>query len=95
MISFVIIILWRRIKEMKAWTIEELAASVIEGNMSAFEELYKRTSKQVYYTCMSFLKKETNVYDAMQDTYLTALTNLNQRKIYYGAGHMRVCRLIC
>jgi RNA polymerase sigma factor (sigma-70 family) len=63
---------------MEQWTIEELAASVIEGNMAAFEELYKRTSKQVYYTCMSFLKNETNVYDAMQDTYLTALTHLNQ-----------------
>lgn len=63
---------------MEQQEIEELVTRVIEGDMAAFEELYKRTSKRVYYTCMSFLRNEQNVNDAMQDTYLMALTHLNQ-----------------
>ena len=46
--------------------------------MKAFEVIYQNTYRQVYYTCMSFLKNEHNVYDVMQDTYITALTHLQQ-----------------
>lgn len=59
-------------------TMEELVSRVINGDMAAFEELYQRTSKQVYYTCMSFVKNEQDVFDVMQDTYLSALTHLHE-----------------
>lgn len=58
--------------------ITELVRRVLEGDTQAFEIIYQNTYRQIYYTCMSFLKNEQNVYDVMQDTYITALTRLGQ-----------------
>lgn len=58
--------------------ITELVNRVIKGDTQAFEIIYQNTYRQIYYTCMSFLKNEQNVYDVMQDTYITALTHLQQ-----------------
>lgn len=58
--------------------IKELVDRVINGDTQAFEIIYQSTYRQVYCTCMSFLKNEQNVYDIMQDTYITALTHLQQ-----------------
>lgn len=58
--------------------ITELVRRVLEGDTQAFEIIYQNTYRQIYYTCMSFLKNEQNVYDVMQDTYITALTHLQQ-----------------
>ncbi len=58
--------------------IKELVDRVINGDTQAFEIIYQNTYRQVYCTCMSFLKNEQNVYDIMQDTYITALTHLQQ-----------------
>ena len=53
----------------------ELVSRVISGDKQAFEAIYQATYRQVYYTCMSFLKNEQNAQDIMQDTYITALTH--------------------
>jgi len=58
--------------------IKELVDRVINGDTQAFEIIYQNTYRQVYCTCMSFLKNEQDVYDIMQDTYITALTHLQQ-----------------
>ena len=58
--------------------IQELITRVINGDMQAFEEIYQATYRQVYYTAFSFLKNEQNTLDVMQDTYITALTHLQQ-----------------
>ena len=58
--------------------IQELVTRVINGDMQAFEEIYQATYRQVYYTAFSFLKNEQNTLDVMQDTYITALTHLQQ-----------------
>ena len=58
--------------------IQELVARVISGDMQAFEAIYQATYRQVYYTCLSFLKNEQNTLDMMQETYITALTHLQQ-----------------
>lgn len=60
------------------YDVRALVARVVSGDMKAFEVIYQNTYRQVYYTCMSFLKNEQNVYDVMQDTYITALTHLQQ-----------------
>lgn len=54
--------------------IQKLITRVINGDTQAFEEIYR----QVYYTAFSFLKNEQNTLDVMQDTYITALTHLQQ-----------------
>lgn len=56
----------------------ELVSRVISGDKQAFEAIYQATYRQVYYTCMSFLKNEQNAQDIMQDTYITALTHMQQ-----------------
>ena len=58
--------------------IQNLVARVISGDMQAFEAIYQATYRQVYYTCLSFLKNEQNTLDMMQETYITALTHLQQ-----------------
>lgn len=64
--------------EYGRYDVRALVARVVSGDMKAFEVIYQNTYRQVYYTCMSFLKNEHNVYDVMQDTYITALTHLQQ-----------------
>lgn len=64
--------------EYGKYDVRALVARVVSGDMKAFEIIYQNTYRQVYYTCMSFLKNEHNVYDVMQDTYITALTHLQQ-----------------
>lgn len=64
--------------EYGKYDVRVLVARVVSGDMKAFEVIYQNTYRQVYYTCMSFLKNEQNVYDVMQDTYITALTHLQQ-----------------
>lgn len=64
--------------EYGKYDVKALVARVVSGDMKAFEVIYQNTYRQVYYTCMSFLKNEQNVYDVMQDTYITALTHLQQ-----------------
>lgn len=49
-----------------------------EGDTSAFEELYKLTSKRVYFVCLNMLKNEQDANDATQDTYLTVCKNIRQ-----------------
>lgn len=58
--------------------IQDLVARVISGDMQAFEAIYQATYRQVYYTCLSFLQNEQNTLDMMQETYITALTHLQQ-----------------
>ena len=58
--------------------IQKLITRVINGDTQAFEEIYQATYRQVYYTAFSFLKNEQNTLDVMQDTYITALTHLQQ-----------------
>ena len=49
-----------------------------EGDSNAFEELYRITSKRIYFVCLNMLKDEQDANDAMQDTYLTACKSIRQ-----------------
>ena len=58
-------------------SMSELVSRVINGDKQAFEAIYQATYRQVYYTCMSFLKNEQNAQDIMQDTYIGEGTYIN------------------
>ena len=45
--------------------IQDLVARGISGDMQAFEAIYQATYRQVYYTCLSFLRNEQNTLDMM------------------------------
>lgn len=58
-------------------TIKELVLSAKNGNKKAFDKLYKLTSNDVWFTCLSLLKDEENAKDIMQETYITAFLKLD------------------
>ena len=58
-------------------TIKELVLSAKNGNKKAFDKLYKLTSNDVWYNCLSLLKDEENAKDIMQETYITAFLKLD------------------
>ena len=60
---------------MKA--IKELVLGAKNGNKKAFDKLYKLTSNDVWFTCVSLLKDEENAKDIMQETYITAFLKLD------------------
>ncbi|MDE6742389.1 MAG: sigma-70 family RNA polymerase sigma factor [Lachnospiraceae bacterium] len=57
--------------------LEELVDKAKQGDHAAFEELYSISSRQVYFTCISFLGNEENAKDVMQDVYITAYEKLS------------------
>ena len=61
-------------------TIKELVLSAKNGNKKAYDKLYKLTSNDVWFTCVSLLKDEENAKDIMQETYITAFLKLDTLK---------------
>lgn len=47
-----------------------------KGDNKSFEKLYKLTEREVWFTCISFLKNETTAQDIMQETYITAFLKI-------------------
>ncbi len=60
--------------------LQTLAFRVSEGDMKAFEQLYKLTGKSIYFTCLSFVKNEYDAKDMVQETYLSALEKIDSLK---------------
>lgn len=55
---------------------ETLALRAAKGDKAAFEQIYRETYRSVYFTCLSFIKTQSDAMDMVQDTYLTALEKL-------------------
>lgn len=51
-----------------------------DGSSDAFAELYSHTYKKIYAYGSRYLKDEHLAYDAMQDTYITALKHIGDLK---------------
>ena len=56
--------------------ISHLVEKIKEGDNKSFEKLYKLTEREVWFTCISFLKNETTAQDIMQETYITAFLKI-------------------
>ena len=65
---------------MKEKQIETLVQEVLNGNQSAFENLYEETKNTVYFICINFLNNEEDAKDIMQEVYLIAYNKLHQLK---------------
>lgn len=57
--------------------IKKLVAELKNGNQNSFNQLYKTTMQDVWYTCISLLKNEENAKDIMQNTYITAFQKID------------------
>lgn len=56
--------------------ISHLVEKIKKGDNKSFEKLYKITEREVWFTCISFLKNETTAQDIMQETYITAFLKI-------------------
>lgn len=56
--------------------ISHLVEKIKNGDNKSFEKLYKLTEREVWFTCISFLKNETTAQDIMQETYITAFLKI-------------------
>lgn len=56
--------------------ISHLVEKIKKGDNKLFEKLYKLTEREVWFTCISFLKNETTAQDIMQETYITAFLKI-------------------
>ena len=55
----------------------ELTAKAAKGDSGAFEELYHASKHSVYFICSKMLRSESDINDAMQETYFTAYQKLS------------------
>ena len=60
--------------------IEQLIANAAAGDMDAFEEIYRQTYRQVYFTCLAFLKNEQDAADVTQDVYIIVMRSISELK---------------
>lgn len=56
--------------------ISHLVEKIKKGDNKSFEKLYRLTEREVWFTCISFLKNETTAQDIMQETYITAFLKI-------------------
>ena len=56
--------------------ISHLVEKIKKGDNKSFEKLYKLTEREVWFTCISFLKNETTAQDIMQETYIKAFLKI-------------------
>lgn len=56
--------------------VSHLVEKIKKGDNKSFEKLYKLTEREVWFTCISFLKNETTAQDIMQETYITAFLKI-------------------
>lgn len=56
--------------------ISHLVEKIKKGDNKSFEKLYKLTEREVWFTCISFLKNKTTAQDIMQETYITAFLKI-------------------
>lgn len=56
--------------------IEKYVEDAISGDSEAFANLYEISKRQVYFTCLKFLKNEHDAQDIMQEVYVTVIKKL-------------------
>lgn len=56
--------------------LDKFIKKFINGDASAFDEIYGRTRKSVYYVALSILRDKALAEDVMQTTYLRVLKNI-------------------
>ncbi len=56
--------------------LDKFIKKFINGDASAFDEIYNRTRKSVYYVALSVLRDKVLAEDVMQTTYMRVLKNI-------------------
>lgn len=56
--------------------IEKYVEDAVNGDSEAFARLYELSKRQVYFTCLKFLKNEDDAQDITQEVYITVMKKL-------------------
>ena len=56
----------------------ELVVQIQNGDDSAFDELYRLTSKRAFFLAKEFVKNDDDAEDILQDSYIKALAKINE-----------------
>lgn len=62
-------------------SLDKLIKRFVNNDASAFDEIYNRTRKSVYYVALSILRDKALAEDVMQTTYLRVLKNIKSYKL--------------
>ena len=57
--------------------IEKYVEDAVNGDSEAFARLYELSKRQVYFTCLKFLKNEQDAQDITQEVYITVMKKLS------------------
>lgn len=57
-------------------SLDKFINKFVNGDASAFDEIYNRTRKSVYYVALSVLRDKALAEDVMQTTYMRVLKNI-------------------
>ncbi len=57
--------------------LEELVIRFQGGDQAALGEIYEKTNRYVYFTCISFVKNEQDAADISQEVYLTVMQQID------------------
>ena len=60
--------------------LDKFIKKFINGDASAFDEIYNRTRKSVYYVALSILRDKALAEDVMQTAYMRVLKNIRSYK---------------
>jgi hypothetical protein len=60
----------RRVADLAKATDFELATAAAQGDMAAFEEVYKRHHRRVYSVCLRMLQNTSEAEDLTQDVFI-------------------------
>lgn len=69
---------------------EKIIKEILEGNKDSFNEFYEKTKDQIFYNIFAILKDESLSEDALQETYIRFLKNLNKVKDKNALGYLFV-----
>lgn len=61
--------------------LDKFIKKFINGDASAFDEIYNRTRKSVYYVALSILRDKALAEDVMQTAYMRVLKNIRSYKL--------------
>ena len=68
---------FKEVRPMDELQLRNAVSAARAGDKNAFEQLYRLTERQVYFTCLKLLANEQDAKDAMQDAYLNAMRKLD------------------
>ncbi|MBO5411751.1 MAG: sigma-70 family RNA polymerase sigma factor [Clostridia bacterium] len=85
-----------RFIEKKKCRVDEYLLKIRQGDSSVLGLLYEETAKQLYTLCYTYLRNRQNSEDALSETYLTTVRNIDKYRGSKGFNWLyTICKNTC